>query len=78
MLEIQLSLSNDEAETVGAWLAGLRSGLTDDMIAPVPTRKTDRATVCFAFCDHVLAAIDTHQTLLKEKERAAREARKGK
>jgi hypothetical protein len=78
MLDMKLTLANDDLDTVEAFAREQSEVLAKRMVAAVPTRRTEEATTLYVMLCAMRQQIKEHRALLEEKERAAREARKGK
>lgn len=79
MVEIKLSLGNDDIPTVRSWIAAQKDDLLKQMVAGQPTSKTGAATLVYTIVQRMEAQLDEHADRVDAKnreEKAARAARK--
>ena len=78
MVEIKLSIANDDVDAVDAFLKAQIEELADRAIAPVPTTKTNMATTMMVLWGFARKQIKDHRALVAQKEAAAKAARRRK
>jgi hypothetical protein len=78
MLEIKLTVANDDLNLLEQYINGEIERLADEACAAQPTTKTGRATVMYVYHMSIRKQIKDFRALLEEKERAARQARRSK
>lgn len=72
MLEVKVTLANDDLEPVLDWIEDMEADLTEAMIAGRPTRESDQATLVFSVLERIRAQIRTFRTKLESLEEEAR------
>jgi hypothetical protein len=77
MMDLTLSLSNDEGRLVKSWIEDEEGRLADDMIAGIPTLDTDRSTVMYRLFRRMVDQIDAHALKVAQLEEEGRKRRRG-
>ncbi len=72
MVEITMTVANNDLRAVRRWAEDTRRGLYRDMASPVPNAKSNRATLVYAMLGSITAQIAEHQDELKARERRGR------
>lgn len=76
MVEVELTIGNDDIPAVRSYLAAQKKELTEGMIAGRPTTKTRAATLLFTIINRIGQQLDAHEELCREKDEAERAARR--
>lgn len=76
MVEVKLTLANDDVSSIRRWLAGEKKVLADLMVAGQPTQQTSGATLAYSLVVRIDDQLVAHQTLLNKLEREEREKRR--
>ena len=69
MVEIKLSIINNDIPATLAWIKEHRAGLYGAMVAPVPTPKSNRATLVYAMLGSMQSQLLGYQEALMARER---------
>lgn len=72
MVEIKLTVANEDLDTVLEWIEDTEADLTEDMIASRPTRLTEHATKIFVLLENMRRQVKDFQVELARKEAEAR------
>ena len=72
MVEIKLTVANNDLKATRRWISDSRAGTLRDMGAPVPNAKSNRATLIYVMLGSMDAQIAVHQEGLRARERRGR------
>ena len=72
MVEVKLTVANNDLKAVRRWIGDSRLGLHRDMASPVPNAKSNRATLVYAMLGMMDTQLSSHQDTLKARERRGR------
>lgn len=72
MLEVKLTITNDNLDRVQEWAEDEQQALVPYMIAAQPNYRTDTSTTIFAMLESLRQQIRDFKILLAEKEAAAK------
>jgi len=76
MIDVTITLQNDEVGRMRSWIEAQERELTDLMMAPTATRATEQANTVFRLLRDMDQQLHGFQLLLTEKEEAARTQRR--
>ena len=69
MVEIKLRIINNDIPATLAWIKSHRAGLYGAMVAPVPTSKSNRATLVYAMLGSMQSQLLGYQEAITARER---------
>ncbi len=68
MVEITLTVANNDLAATRTWIKETRAGLLRGMTVPVPNAKSNRSTLVYAMLGRMDTQIAEHQDELKARE----------